>query len=381
MTESETKESVDEVSLSENVRASEPEQINDKAVEADLKVKETPESADSKAADEIELEKPEPKETPDKPQEETEKSATEANEPQENTKEAPVAPNDEEVRPALPKRKTSTQNVHENPILAQLTEAFPGIDAKYVKAVLIASQGALDPAFNALLFLSDPSFEAEATVPTAVPQSSQSGNSRSPTAVSQLQQDEILARQLDAQFNKGHARRGAPRSMDDERRARERRIRERQREFERRTAHGAGPLSPEEQRRYERMEAEDQEDNDFLSQLVDKDLPELREKVGRQVQETGRKVNDWLSGFRKNWAQDQSSQQQSSQYPEFSDRQQSQRRDTSSRRSSDSEFEDYTRPEHRTARFNSFGAKVGDDSTTSSAKLACQSWHIALQQG
>lgn len=43
------------------------------------------------------------------------------------------------------------------PILAQqnnehiLKEAFPGIDATIIKAVLIASSGQIDPAFNALL--------------------------------------------------------------------------------------------------------------------------------------------------------------------------------------------------------------------------------------
>lgn len=32
-----------------------------------------------------------------------------------------------------------------------LIEAFPGIDAKVVKAVLVASGGKVEPAFNALL--------------------------------------------------------------------------------------------------------------------------------------------------------------------------------------------------------------------------------------
>lgn len=37
---------------------------------------------------------------------------------------------------------------------ATLIEAFPAIDAKVVKAVLVASRGKVEPAFNALLSMS-----------------------------------------------------------------------------------------------------------------------------------------------------------------------------------------------------------------------------------
>jgi hypothetical protein len=53
----------------------------------------------------------------------------------------------EEVAPAKPPRPLSPQQQAEN----TLKEAFPSIDAAVVKAVLIASGGRVEPAFNALL--------------------------------------------------------------------------------------------------------------------------------------------------------------------------------------------------------------------------------------
>lgn len=53
----------------------------------------------------------------------------------------------EEHAPAKPPRPLSAQQQAEN----TLKEAFPNIDAAVVKAVLIASGGRIEPAFNALL--------------------------------------------------------------------------------------------------------------------------------------------------------------------------------------------------------------------------------------
>lgn len=53
----------------------------------------------------------------------------------------------EEVPPPKPPRPLSPQQQAEN----TLKEAFPSIDAAVVKAVLTASGGRIEPAFNALL--------------------------------------------------------------------------------------------------------------------------------------------------------------------------------------------------------------------------------------
>jgi hypothetical protein len=52
-----------------------------------------------------------------------------------------------EIPPTKPPRPISAQQQAENTLI----EAFPGIDAKVVKAVLVASGGKVEPAFNALL--------------------------------------------------------------------------------------------------------------------------------------------------------------------------------------------------------------------------------------
>lgn len=53
----------------------------------------------------------------------------------------------EEAAPPKPPRPLSPQQQAEN----TLKEAFPSIDAAVVKAVLMASGGRVEPAFNALL--------------------------------------------------------------------------------------------------------------------------------------------------------------------------------------------------------------------------------------
>lgn len=90
-----------------------------------------------------------------------------------------------------------------------LIEAFPSMDAKVVKAVLVASGGKVEPAFNALLSMSrrflsyraslhitgmsDPNFQEAETAPPPPPP-------RPTQAQRQLEQDERYARQLAAHY-------------------------------------------------------------------------------------------------------------------------------------------------------------------------------------
>lgn len=64
-----------------------------------------------------------------------------------NTTTAPRSGVSEENPPPKPPRPLSPQQQAEN----TLREAFPSIDAAVVKAVLTASGGRVEPAFNALL--------------------------------------------------------------------------------------------------------------------------------------------------------------------------------------------------------------------------------------
>lgn len=54
---------------------------------------------------------------------------------------------EESAPPAQPPRPTSPREQAEQ----TLREAFPSIDASVVKAILVASRGQVEPAFNALL--------------------------------------------------------------------------------------------------------------------------------------------------------------------------------------------------------------------------------------
>lgn len=60
---------------------------------------------------------------------------------------APPRPTVEDEAPPKPPRPLSPQQQAEN----TLKEAFPSIDAAVIKAVLTASGGRVEPAFNALL--------------------------------------------------------------------------------------------------------------------------------------------------------------------------------------------------------------------------------------
>lgn len=115
---------------------------------------------------------------------------------------------EDEAPPAKPPRPLSPQQQAEHTLI----EAFPSIDAKVVKAVLSASGGWVEPAFNALLGkderkklswqgsadsgqgMSDPDFQEEAPPPQPP----------RPTAQQrQLEQDELYARQLAQQYSGG----------------------------------------------------------------------------------------------------------------------------------------------------------------------------------
>ena len=103
--------------------------------------------------------------------------------------------------------------------LTTLKEAFPNTDAAVVKAVLMASGGKVEPAFNALLGMSDPSFVAEEEVEHPPPQPPRP-QARAPayeaspyndassyatsTPLTQMEADELYARQL-AEYYGGRA--------------------------------------------------------------------------------------------------------------------------------------------------------------------------------
>ena len=280
-----------------------------------------------------------------------------------------AADDDDDVdAPPLPTRTKTQESLQpsENPLLKQLKEAFPTMEEKYIKAVIIASRGALDPAFNALLFLSDPASGIDIPLPSKEP--SPALNSQSRRKLTQLEQDELLAKQLNDQYNskskhrKGSAtsRRGRgsdvnysaePIPFDDaaERQRHNDRVHDRRRRLQQ-----EGEFNPE-----------TYQDDDSWGQFVDRDLPEITANVNQTLQETASNVRNW---FNRNFAGDEAANNNQNNRPvglSYDEEQMRQQQEAlryyesqNSRQSQDTGASGQAeRP-----RFNSFGARVGEDS-------------------
>ncbi|KAK7204454.1 hypothetical protein BZA70DRAFT_296226 [Myxozyma melibiosi] len=160
-----------------------------------------------------------------------------------------------------------------------LEEAFPSIEKSVVKAVLIASGGHVDPAFNALLSMSDPGF-----VPELPPRPAAAAHQTpaSPTKTDQVLADEAYARKLAAELNNESGSHSRPP------RASSRRNDNSSSSYERRSHRGA----------------EYDGTDDYLGaqkeySFFDDDLPIIKENLTRGFQETRSKVNEWVANFKK----------------------------------------------------------------------------------
>ncbi|KAF2268684.1 hypothetical protein CC78DRAFT_575665 [Lojkania enalia] len=211
-----------------------------------------------------------------------------------------------EIPPPKPPRPMSPQQQAENTLI----EAFPAIDAKVVKAVLVASGGKVEPAFNALLSMSDPNFKAEETPPLQPPRTSQPR--------SQVEQDEIYARQLAEHYQSSYAQGYGSRGRGD-------------------------PPLPRQRREMGLKPNELHEDKEHS--FFDDDLPIIRKNIEQGFRETQTKVNKWITDFRKKldgddedeFGQGQSSQQRQNFGPSQSDQLYGIRKSVESRRSADRE--------------------------------------------
>lgn len=164
----------------------------------------------------------------------------------------------EEIPPAKPPRPISPHQQAE----ITLIEAFPTIDTKVVKAVLTASGGKVEPAFNALLGMSDPDFRVEDAQPPAQPPRPAQ---RQP--LNQLEADERLARQLAEQYN-----------------------------FDGRSGHQYNQREPGRRGpNQQRMSDNDDRERSFF----DDDLPEIGRNIQEGFMETQKRVNSWITHFKR----------------------------------------------------------------------------------
>ncbi|KAF1990805.1 hypothetical protein K402DRAFT_347858 [Aulographum hederae CBS 113979] len=174
---------------------------------------------------------------------------------------------EDEAPPAKPPRPMSPQAQAE----ATLIEAFPSMDAKVVKAVLVASGGRVEPAFNALLSMSDPDFQQDDTPPPPQPP-------RPTQAQRQLEQDEQYARQLAQHFQNqasapGYGAYGSQTRGD--------------------------PALPEQRRQGNLRPNELYDDDDREHSFFDDDLPEIRKNIEKGFQDTQVTVNKWFNDLKK----------------------------------------------------------------------------------
>ncbi|KAI9643908.1 ubiquitin-binding protein cue5 [Ciborinia camelliae] len=174
----------------------------------------------------------------------------------------------DELPPAKPPRPLSPQQQAEN----TLKEAFPSIDTAIVKAVLIASGGRVEPAFNALLGMSDPDAAIEVPPPQPPrPQAQRVGS----TPRSQLESDEQYARQLAEHYEGSsssygpHGPRGGSRGA---------------------YAQGRKQTGLKPNGMYG-----EEEEHSFL----DDDLPVIKENLRKGFLETQSKVNGWITNLKK----------------------------------------------------------------------------------
>ncbi|DAA76312.1 TPA_exp: Uncharacterized protein A8136_0984 [Trichophyton benhamiae CBS 112371] len=158
-------------------------------------------------------------------------------------------------------------------IIDDLKEAFPNIDAPVIKAVVVASDGNVERAFNALLGMSDP--DAQEEVRPAVPPRPSAGGVATSTTQSQLEDDERYARQLAEHYSGADQRRGYQQQPSS-------------------SIWDHGPASGQRGQGLKPNELYDKEHS-----FLDDDLPIIKENIRKGFLETQSRVNSWVENFKR----------------------------------------------------------------------------------
>ncbi|KAF5598441.1 CUE domain-containing protein [Fusarium pseudocircinatum] len=164
-----------------------------------------------------------------------------------------------ETAPPKPPRPVSEAQKNET----ILKEAFPTVELSVIKAVLRASGGRVEPAFHALLEMTDP--DAAQNEPAEEVPPPQPPRPQNRTQMSQLEADELYARQLAEHYDNVGA-------------------------YESRTANRG-------QRQGQR--GQDEWGDDREHSFIDDDLPVIRENLRKGFFETQEKVNGWITNIKK----------------------------------------------------------------------------------
>ncbi|KAF5691779.1 CUE domain-containing protein [Fusarium circinatum] len=167
-----------------------------------------------------------------------------------------------ETAPPKPPRPVSEAQKNET----ILKEAFPTVELSVIKAVLRASGGRVEPAFHALLEMTDPDAAQNEPVDEAPPPQPPRPQNR--TQMSQLEADELYARQLAEHYDNVGA-------------------------YESRTANRGQRQGQQGQ------QGQDEWGDDREHSFIDDDLPVIRENLRKGFFETQEKVNGWITNIKK----------------------------------------------------------------------------------
>lgn len=191
---------------------------------------------------------------------------------------AAAAPSDD-VPPPKPPRPVSEAQKNQQ----MLKEAFPSVDDAVIRAVLSASGGRIESAFNALLEMTDPDAAARDRPPPPPPRPVAEPVGPTSTEQSQLEADELYARQLAEHYenvgsyeartsNQQHRAGGGGRG-------------------------GAGAGMPRGRQQTGLGPQDDPYDREHS--FLDDDLPVIRESLRKGFVETQSKVNTWFTNLKK----------------------------------------------------------------------------------
>jgi hypothetical protein len=173
-----------------------------------------------------------------------------------------------------------------------LREAFPTIDASVIKAVLTASRGDVEPAFNALLGMSDPDAQQREPEPLPPAKPPRPTQQQAPSRnMSQMEADEMYARQLAEEYESGIPRQQQP-------------PRDRYNENLKGSRAGKPGAKPNPDDVPWRSFVDGlapglKSDKYTLMDAVTDDLPEIRDNIRKGFVETQKTVNSWISAFKK----------------------------------------------------------------------------------
>ena len=204
----------------------------------------------------------------------------------------PKPPPKDEAPPTKPPRPMSAREQAE----LTLREAFPTMDASVIRAVLTASRGDIEPAFNALLGMSDPDSQRDIE-PIPPPKPPRPAQQPPSTKLSQMEADELYARQLAQEYNTG-----APQQKPKGRRRSSDQYNEHL-QGSRVGKPGANPNPDDVPWRtfIDGMAPGLRSDKYSLMDAVTDDLPEIRDNIRKGFVETQKTVNSWISAFKKNF--------------------------------------------------------------------------------